>query len=78
MSGDSTLRVYVNGQPVDVAESATVLDAVERADPLLAAEVSSGDSVVADSRGLPIGPDAPLYGGAILRVAPVRRRETEL
>jgi hypothetical protein len=38
--------------------------------------VSSGDSVVADSRGLPIEPDAPLFGGAILRVAPVRRRET--
>lgn len=75
MSGDSTLRVYVNGQPVDVAKPATVLDAIERADPLLAAEVSSGDSVVADSRGLPIEADAPLYGGAILRVAPVRRRE---
>ncbi|MEP6904899.1 MAG: hypothetical protein ABI875_02375 [Gemmatimonadales bacterium] len=78
MTGDSTLRVYVNGQPVDVAKSATVLDAVECADPLLAAEVSSGDSVVADSRGLPIEPDAAVYGGAILRVAPVRRRETEL
>jgi hypothetical protein len=75
MTGDSTLRAYVNGKPVDVQKSATVLDAVERADPLLAAEVRSGDSVVADSRGLPIAPDAPLYGGAILRVAPVRRRE---
>ena len=76
MSDDSTLRVYVNGNPVDVPKSATVLDAVERADPLLAAEVSSGDAVVADSRGLPIEPDAPVFGGAILRVAPVRRRET--
>jgi hypothetical protein len=76
MSGDSTLRVYVNGKPVDVPKPATVLDAVERADPLLAEEVSSGDSVVADSRGLPIEADAPLHGGAILRVAPARRRET--
>ena len=75
MTGDLTFRVYVNGKSVDVPKSATVLDAVEAAYPLLAAEVSSGDSVVADSRGLPIEPDAPLYGGAILRVAPVRRRE---
>jgi len=76
MTGDATLRAYVNGTPVDVPKSATVLDAVERAFPLLAAEVRSGDSVVADSRGLPIEPDTPLHGGAILRVAPVRRRET--
>ena len=76
MTGDATLRVYVNGNPVDVPKSGTVLDALERADPLLAAEVSSGNSVVADSRGLPIEPDTLLHGGAILRVTPVRRRET--
>ena len=75
MSGDTTLRVYVNAVPVDVPTSATVLDAIERADPSLAADVSSGDRAVTDSRGLPIAQDAPLHGGAILRVTVVRARE---
>jgi hypothetical protein len=75
MTGD-TLRVYVNAKPVDVPASATVLDAVERADPALAAGVRSGDQAVMDSRGLPIEAGTPLHGGAILRVVAVRRRET--
>jgi hypothetical protein len=70
-----TLRVYVNSRPVDVPASATVLDAVERADPALAAGVRSGDQAVMDSRGLPIEGAAPLHGGAILRVVALRRRE---
>ncbi len=74
MTGD-TLRVYVNAKPVDAPASATVLDAVERADPALAAGVRSGDQAVMDSRGLPIEADAPLHGGAIFRVIAVRRRE---
>ena len=73
MSGDSTLRVYVNAEPVDMPKSATVLDAIERADPSLAADVRSGDRAVTVSRGLPIEADAPLHGGAILRVGSARR-----
>jgi hypothetical protein len=71
-----TYRVYVDSRAVDVPLSATVLDAVESADPLLAAAVRSGSKGVTDSRGLPIAPDAPLHGGAILRVVALRQRES--
>ena len=72
MSGDPTLRVYVDAKPVDVPKSATVLDAVEIADSQLALSVREGTSRVTDSRGLPIDVDTPLHGGAILRVVSVR------
>ena len=72
MSGDATLRVYVDAKPVDVPKSATVMDAIEIMDPELAASVRAGTSRVNDSRGLPIPSEAPLYGGAILRVVAAR------
>jgi hypothetical protein len=74
MTADASYRVYVDAQAVDVPTSATVLDAVERADPSLAADVRSGVRAVTDSRGLPIAADAPLHGGAILRVVAIRQR----
>jgi hypothetical protein len=76
MSEQMTRRVYVDAKPVDVSVSATVLDALEAADPALARAVQQGVSAVTDSRGLPISPDAPLQGGAILRVVAVRKRES--
>jgi hypothetical protein len=72
MSGDPTLRVYVDAKPVDVPKSATVLEAIEIADVELASAVRAGTSRVTDSRGLPIAVDTPLHGGAILRVVSVR------
>jgi hypothetical protein len=72
MTGDATLRVYVDAKPVDVPKSATVLDAIEIADTELALSVREGMSRVTDSRGLPINTDAPLHGGAILRVVTAR------
>ncbi|MFN2603062.1 MAG: hypothetical protein ABR582_09940 [Gemmatimonadaceae bacterium] len=73
MSGDTTLRVYVDSKPVDVPKAATVIDAIEIADASLASSVRAGDSLVTDSRGLPISSDTPLHGGAIFRVIPVRK-----
>ena len=73
--GGATYRVYVDSQPVDVPVSATVLDAVESADPALAEAVREGRKAVTDSRGLPIASDAPLHGGAILRVVAARQRD---
>ena len=73
MSGDSTLRVYVDAKPVHAPKSATVIDAIEIADASLASSVRAGDSMVTDSRGLPISSDTPLHGGAIFRVIPVRK-----
>jgi hypothetical protein len=76
MSEQAMLRVYVDAKPVDVSASATVLNALEAADPALAHAVTQGLSAVTDSRGLPISSDAPLHGGAILRVVAVRNRDT--
>ena len=75
MSDGATYRVYVDARAIDVPLSATVLDAVESADPALAAEVRAGSRSVTDSRGLPIAADAPLHGGAILRVVAAGQRE---
>lgn len=72
---DSTIRVYVNSQPIDLAPSATVYDAVAAASPDLGAALLAGQRAVTDSRGLPIAADAQLYGGAILRVVSSRVRE---
>jgi hypothetical protein len=73
--GPAKYRVYVDSRPVDVPVSATVLDAVEAANPELAEAVQAGTKAVTDSRGLPIASDAPLHGGAILRVVAVRHGE---
>lgn len=69
---DPTLRVYVDAHPIDVPHSAVVIDAIEAADSELASSVRLGKNRVTDSRGLPISADAPLHGGAILRVVPAR------
>lgn len=76
MTGGATYRVYVDSRPIDVPVTATVIDAVESADPALAEGVRAGSRSVTDSRGLPIDADAPLHGGAILRVVSVRHRES--
>jgi len=73
--GRTAYRVYVDSRPVDVPVSATVLDAVEAANPALAEAVRVGVKAVTDSRGLPIASDAPLHGGAILRVVSARHGE---
>ena len=69
---DPTLRVYVDARPVDVPHSAVVIDAIEAMNAELATSVRMGQNRVTDSRGLPISADAPLHGGAILRVVPTR------
>ncbi|MDB4908643.1 MAG: hypothetical protein JWO05_3427 [Gemmatimonadetes bacterium] len=63
-----TVRVYVNGKGLDVVAGATVLDAVRAFDGALAAGVESGARLITDSRGLPIGADAPVAGGSIFRI----------
>ena len=68
------MRVYVNATGLDVPTGATALDAVRAWNTAAAAEVASGERVIADSRGLPTSPDALAHGGAIYRVLPARRR----
>ena len=73
MTGDPTLRVYVDAHAVDVPHSAVVIDALEIANPDLARAIRDGECRVTDNRGLPIGPDTPLHGGFIMRVLPMRK-----
>ena len=68
----STVRVYVNGRGVDAPSNGRAIDAIRASDPAVAAQVVAGERALTDSRGLPIGADAPICEGAILRVVGVR------
>ena len=70
-----TIRAYVNGRGVDVAEGGTALDAVRALDAALAGELAAGTRALTDSRGLPVPADAAAYHGAIYRVVGARPRE---
>lgn len=70
----ATVRVYINGQPVDVAAAFTVLQAVEAWDAAQAAAIRSGERMITDSRGIPARNDASVHDGAIFRI--VRARQT--
>ena len=70
----ATVRVYVNGHGVDVPAGGTALDAVRQLDAAAAIELIAGRRVLADSRGLPADPSAPVHGGAIFRLVGARPR----
>ena len=74
---NSHVRVYVNARGHDVPTSATALDAVQAADPEAAAAVRANRRQITDSRGLPVLPDTPVYGGVIYRVVTNRVRDAE-
>jgi hypothetical protein len=69
-----TIRVFVNGQGIDVSSGATALDAVRRWNTSAAQSVEDGARLITDSRGLPIDPSTPLSAGAILRLVANRER----
>lgn len=68
------IRVYVNGQPVDVPPGAPAEAAVRALDPALADAVSAGRAQLTDGRGIDVAPDAPVVAGSILRAARRARR----
>ncbi len=68
----TTFRAYVNERGVSVAFGATVRDAVAAFDTSEAEALDRGERRVTDSRGLPIDATAPVHGGAIFRLLPVR------
>lgn len=74
MTNDSTrsVRVFVNAVGVDVRAGASALDAVRQWNTEEADRVVRGERVITDSRGLPIGGDAPVSAGSIFRLLPVR------
>ena len=68
-----TVRIYINAKPVDVAATATALDAVEQWDSTQAAAIRSGERMITDSRGIPTTADAPVHNGAIFRIVRARQ-----
>jgi hypothetical protein len=69
-----SVRVYINGRPVDVEAGSPILQAIHAYDPTEAAAVERGDRTLTDSRGLPTPSDAPVHNGAIFRI--IRARQT--
>ncbi|HET9635659.1 MAG TPA: hypothetical protein VFP26_06965 [Gemmatimonadaceae bacterium] len=73
-----TVRIYINAKPVDVAATATALDAVEQWDSTEAAAIRSGERMITDSRGIPTTADAPVHNGAIFRIVRARQVTDDL
>ena len=64
----TSVRVYVNAQPLDLPRGATVEDALRQWNSEEAAAVARGERAVTDSRGLPASLADAVAPGAILRV----------
>lgn len=73
-----TVRIYINAKPVDVAATATALEAVEQWDSTQAAAIRSGERMITDSRGIPTTADAPVHNGAIFRIVRARQVTDDL
>jgi hypothetical protein len=72
-----TVRVYINSQPLDVALSATALDAVEVWDATAAAAIRNGERLITDSRGIVAPNNSKLHNGAIFRIVRARGTGTD-
>jgi hypothetical protein len=68
-----TVRIYINAKPIDVAASATALDAVEALDETQAAAIRRGERLITDSRGIVTANDTRLHNGAIFRIVRARQ-----
>jgi hypothetical protein len=68
-----SIIVFINAERVEVPAGSTALDAVRLWNPATAEQIVSGARQLSDARGLPIGGDSAVYGGAIYRVIGGRR-----
>ncbi|MES3033434.1 MAG: hypothetical protein V4813_05495 [Gemmatimonadota bacterium] len=73
----TSVRVYVNARGYDLPAGATALEAVRVADSGEADAIAQGTRQITDSRGLPVSPETPVYGGVIYRVVSSRVRDGE-
>jgi hypothetical protein len=69
-----TVRIYINGRPVDVDAAATALEAVEAWDETQAVAIRNGERMITDSRGIVTANNTPVHNGVIFRI--VRARQT--
>jgi hypothetical protein len=72
-----TVRIYVNGQGVDVPASVSALEALTVWNPVVAATVRSGERLITDSRGIAAAHDGPVHNGAIFRIVRARQANAE-
>ncbi|MEP6763727.1 MAG: hypothetical protein ABJB66_05405 [Gemmatimonadaceae bacterium] len=73
----SDIRVFVNERGVSIPRGSRALDAVRAHSETDATDVAAGRARLTDSRGLPMMADAIITGGTIMRVLPVRERDTD-
>jgi len=71
-TSETTLRVFVNASPVDVARGATALDCVRAWRVDEADAVQAGKRSITDSRGLAIPPATAAQAGSIYRTVSAR------
>lgn len=71
------IRVFVNERGISLPRGATVLAAVQLFSESEGVALSSGRAKVTDSRGLPLAADDVVTGGTIMRVLPVRDKQTD-
>jgi hypothetical protein len=67
------VRIYINAKPVEVAPSATAIEAVEAWDATQAAAIRRGDRLITDSRGIVTSNNTPVHNGAIFRIVRARQ-----
>ena len=72
-----SIRLFVNERPVDVAEPATVADAVTAFDAALGAAFVAGTTRATDARGIDIAPLDAVGPGSIIRVLGPSRPDTQ-
>jgi hypothetical protein len=72
-----TVRIYINARPIDIAASATALEAVEAWDATQAAAIRSGERLITDSRGIVAANNSHVHNGAIFRVVRARQSSDE-
>lgn len=70
----STIRIFINEEPLSVPPQATVRTAVGQHDSSLLESIEGGRGYVTDGRGVELDLDTVLHGGSILRVVVSRRR----
>jgi hypothetical protein len=68
-----TVRIYINAKPVEIAASATALDAVEAWDATQAAAIRRGERLITDSRGIVTANDTRVHNGSIFRIVRARQ-----
>ena len=68
-----TVRIYINAKPLEIAASATALEAVEAWDATQAAAIRRGERLITDSRGIVTANETRVHNGAIFRIVRARR-----